>query len=104
MLQSSKKLHKSEFPEIVRKGRTFHSDHLYLRVVFSDTDSKVAFVVPKKVIKGAIQRNKIKRKGYNILKELDIKPLKGIFFAKKGIEDVTFQQLEEEIVDILKKI
>lgn len=104
MLQSSKKLHKSEFPGILKNGKVFHSPHLYLRVVFDGKDTELAFVIPKKVVKGAISRNKIKRRGYNILKELEIKPLKGIFFAKKGINEVSFKNLQEEIISILNKV
>lgn len=103
MLPSSKKLHKSEFPPILKGGKVIHSPHLYARVIPSD-NLKLAFVVPKRAIKGAILRNKIKRKGYNILKDQEIKPIKAIFFAKKGVEKLTFPKLEEEILDILSKV
>lgn len=104
MFTSSKKLHKSEFPKILKNGKVIHSSHLYLRVVFDGKDTKLAFVVPKKIVKGAVSRNKIKRRGYNVLKELDIKSLKGIFFTKKGIKDVSYENLKAEIEEILSKI
>ncbi len=104
MLPKKRKLHKSEFPEIISKGRTFHTSHLYARVVFDDTYTRVAFVVPKKVAKEVILRNKIKRRGYNILKKIEIKPLRGIFFAKKGIEKLSFEKMKGEIVDVLSKV
>lgn len=102
----------SEKPEnffnIVMKGGTLsHSPHLSLKSFHNTTSTNCHFtiVVSKKVVKSAVTRNKVKRRLRMLFQEL--KPKKnvlGIFFAKKGIDTVSFSELRKEAYLLIGKI
>jgi ribonuclease P protein component len=53
----------------------------------------VVVVVGKKVLKKAVERNKLKRRLREIFKD---SPTKGIIYAKNGIGNLDYDQLKEE--------
>lgn len=68
----------------------------------SDLDSRISFVVPKKVTKSAVLRNKLRRIGYIALeKHLNLlnTPVSGVFSFTKNNTD----NIENEIKDLLSK-
>ncbi|MFC1802311.1 ribonuclease P protein component [Patescibacteria group bacterium] len=107
MLPKEKRISYSLFKEISKeRGIVYHSPHLSLKVISeNEADfSKFAFVVSKKVTKLAVKRNLLRRRGYSVIKDLDIK--KGfycIFFFKKGADKTSFEEIKEEITQLLQK-
>ena len=63
-----------------------------------------AFVAPKKIAKTATKRNSLRRKGYNIIRNYELRPLSGVFFYKKEALSVDTQDLKQDIDIILSKI
>lgn len=105
MLIKKHRINKEIFGEILKRGKIFSSDHLYIKILsFPEKYSVFAFVVSSKISKKAVERNKIKRRARHIIKKIMPKIEKGlgvIFFFKKGVERITFSELEKEINDIL---
>jgi len=64
---------------------------------------KYAFVVPKKIVKTAVKRNSLHRKGYNILRSYDLKSFSGIFFYKKEALNASLAEIEKDVDFLLKK-
>jgi len=64
---------------------------------------KYVFVCPKNTFKNAVKRNKWRRIGYNILRNIPISSGSGIFIYKKQALTATPLELKENIIFILKK-
>lgn len=108
MLPKNRRLDKSLFNEVIKKGRSIHSKNISVSILKGSEieDSRFAFVVSKKVAKKAVNRNLMKRRGYSVLKNLSKEIKKGflvVFFFKKGSESLTFKEIEDEIATLLKK-
>ena len=69
-----------------------------------NTLSKIAFIAPKSVCRGAIGRNTLRRKGYRALRGLFPLPkgILGAFIFKKNETD--FDKIQHEIKELLNKI
>jgi ribonuclease P protein component len=98
---------RKEFGYIYKKGKSVYSKHLML--VFVPTKLKnirVGFSVSKKVGK-AHTRNLIKRRLRAIIQELikqnSIKTNNYIFIANSGICDLTYSELKQQVLYLLKK-
>ncbi|MDQ3245229.1 MAG: ribonuclease P protein component [bacterium] len=66
-------------------------------------ESKISFIVPKKVAKTAVLRNKLRRIGYKSLENkltLVPSPLVGVFSFNKA----SFEDIDNEIKQIFSKI
>jgi len=104
MLPKKHRINKKLFEEIFKKGKIFSSSNLSLKIApTAENRSRFAFVVSSKVAKRAVDRNKIKRRARHIVKKMLPKIEKGlgvIIFFKKGVEKMTFSELEKEINDI----
>lgn len=104
MLSKKHKINKKLFEEILKKGKIFSSDYLHIKTLsIPEKHSVFAFVVSFKVTKKAVERNKLKRRARHIIKKILPKIKKGlgvIIFFKKGVEKMTFPELEKEINDI----
>lgn len=95
------------FHEVFSSGKTISGEHLYVKTLLIDGESKFSFSVPKSVVKKAAARNSLKRKGYSCLEEIIKEPPKGvvvIFFFKKGAQHLTKKELCSEIRTLLTKI
>lgn len=107
MLPKKERVTTKEFPEVL-KGRVIHSPFVYMRVVASENkneDSKIAFVVPKKTASHAVDRNKLRRRGYAAVRGQKIRPgLIIAFFLKKGSLEQSFQSLKKEIQDLISHL
>lgn len=109
MLPKKRRVTREEFTPIIKKGRTFHSPLLSLRVLeqrqCGETLSTFAFVVSKKVAAKATARNLLRRRGYAILREAHkIVPCHSCaFFFKKGAEDAPYAALKKETLSLLKE-
>ena len=106
MLPKRRRIARKEFPNILKFGKRYNSEHLLLTIIKTEqtSPSKFSFSVSKKVLKNAVDRNKYRRRGYSIIRQL----LKGVhqsflcFFSfKRGSGDVKFRTLEKEITKLL---
>ena len=61
----------------------------------------VVVIVSKKVLKKAVDRNKLKRRIREIFKD---SPIKGIVYIRKGAGDLTYKELKAESEEILNKL
>ncbi|MFA5933990.1 MAG: ribonuclease P protein component [Candidatus Paceibacterota bacterium] len=108
MLPSKNRISKSEFTKVGQSGFLSHGLYFSLRIIPSPSvaEYKCSFVVSAKVAKKAVVRNLLRRHGYSIIKKLEQKIKKQtsyIFFAKKDSAQLSFSELEKEIIDVLVK-
>lgn len=113
MFPQKNRISKTSFSEIMKNSRVVHGSAFSLRYLKKNDASlpRFAFVVSKKVSKLAVERNKIRRRGFHILREI-ITPAElllqkngfiGAFFAKKEIKNMTLEQIKTDIEILLKK-
>ncbi len=107
MLAKKNRINKKLFKEVFEKGKNYHSDLLGIKILKKDEEeNQFAFAVSKKIAPKASQRNLLKRRGYEIIRELfpNIKqPIICIFVLKKGAEKLSFDKYKKEIEKILRK-
>ena len=106
MLSAEHRLRKEkDFERVFKKGKKIKGDSLYLKFAPNKLpESRFGFVVSKKVSLKATERNKIKRKLSEAVKDL-------LPFLKKGFDVVllvapsfdSFQSLQEMLGDLFKK-
>jgi ribonuclease P protein component len=104
MLKRSNRLKRKSFAS--RKvGKKSDSTLLSLRTFESkDGISKASFVVSKKVVKGAVERNQMKRKGYEAIRELVgilKRPTNLVFYLKKEALEASSMEISKSIRGIL---
>lgn len=80
----------------MKKGVIIHSPFFIFRYLKQKTP-QYAFVVPKNLTKSAILRVKLRRLGYNSIKDIDLPHCAGIFFYK-NVKNLDFKG------DILKTL
>lgn len=106
MLSKRHRISKEAFKTIGNQGVTLHSPLFSVKISFpKDATTKATFVVSAKVSPKAVVRNRLRRRGYETIRELlpALTPMQFIFFLKK--EAVTAQSAEfrKQIEAILKK-
>lgn len=103
MLKKSEKLSKKDFSVIANK-KIERGQYLDIGYI-SSTKTKVVCVIAKKIIKKAVDRNKIKRKVYNIFKEIELNNNYFIiFYPKKEILFVPYEKLKLSISEMFAKL
>ena len=113
MLPRSQRLPTKLFDAVLNKGRIIHSPAFYLRTLkISSEDnikpgqSKISIVVPVKVAKKAVVRNRIRRLSYRAVKKIYGSMLPSIcviVFAKQPVCQMETEDLEKEIKDVFVK-
>lgn len=106
MLPSSKKLSTKDVLDIMKNGRIAHSQFFVLRWVTTEEHTRFAVIIPKKIIKTAAGRNKIKRPIYNIIQEVYPKVISGLkvaLFIKVPTVTATLDELESDIKAVFLK-
>lgn len=110
MLKKKQKIRRAMFGAIVSRGAVFHAPHFTMRVSKrtekEPSNSLFSFVISKKVAGKATERNLLKRRGYVILRNQYnniTQGYRGVFFFKKSSLHVSFKELEQEIIFLLKK-
>jgi ribonuclease P protein component len=108
MLSQERHVSQSLFAQILKEGKSFHTQHLSLRVCVRKDQGKSAFsfVVSSKAVKKATERNLLKRRARHVIKKHlpDIK--EGYFcafFFKKELVTFSFTSFEQELLDGLKQ-
>lgn len=107
MLAKENRLKKQkEFDGVFKKGRGLRSDSLFLKFVKNETGkTKIAFVVSKKVSNKAVDRNKIKRRLREAVREVGFNQgFDIIIIAQPQALEKDFKGIREEIKSLFKKI
>lgn len=99
---------KNDFARILRQGKFYQDIFLSLRETKNDlSQTRVGFIVSKKVSKKATIRNKVKRRLREAVRD-ELNKLKLgkdiVFFTKKGIEDKNFWEIKEVVGKLLKRL
>jgi ribonuclease P protein component len=103
MLSKKKRVDKETFQIILKRGKIISSP-LFTFYFIQNKEPRYAFVAPKKIFKTAVKRNKIRRIGYNVLKNLSINSGLGVFIYKKEAIHLNTKEIQEKILLLLNKI
>jgi len=103
MLPKKKRITKDIFQTILKKGNIV-SGSFFLFKYIKESHPRYVFVVSKKIAKTATKRNSLRRRGYNILKQYNLKNCAGIFFYKKEALNVSIDELKKDIGFVLERI
>lgn len=107
MLLKKKRVNKELFDQILKEGRALPGSFFVFRYTRGESPH-FSFVVPKKIEKRAVARNRLKRIGYNCLRKqvFPLPNINGIFFYKKvDTKKPGFSsEIEKDIKLILSKI
>ncbi len=105
MLPKRRRVTKKLLEQTLKEGSVLHSPSFIFRFKKESPDkySHFAFIVPKTVSKSAVERNKMRRKGYNIVRKMSINKGYGLFFYKKGSQKSTIEELNNEIKGLISK-
>ncbi len=97
-----------DFEKIWVNGRNFFIKEIGVKFSSNNLDcTRFGIVVPNKVIKKAVLRNKVKRKIREIIRKQIPFIKKGfdcIILARQGIGELSFDELKEKIDFILRKL
>jgi len=91
---------KKDFENVFKDGKGFKEDLLYLKIKKNNLDySRIGFIVGKNFSKKAVERNKIKRRLREIIKERipDLKKGLDIIIVVMPKSRNNFQELRETI-------
>lgn len=108
MLPKKRRLTRKEIPLLLR-GKRSGSEHIIMYVLENSENvlkhsGKFSISVSKKVAKKAVDRNKIRRRGYVIIMDnlKKINPKNDYLFTlKSGTMTLSYQNLREEILKLL---
>lgn len=103
MLSKKNRVDKNTFKTIWDKGNVVSGSFFVFKYIKQE-DPKFSFVVSKKIAKGSVKRNFLRRLGYNILKEITFLKLNGIFIYKKEGLSANKNEIKEDIKKIFNKI
>lgn len=103
MLPKKKRITKDVFQTILKKGNIVSGSFFLFRYI-REPNPRYVFVVSKKIAKTAVKRSSLRRKGYNILRQHNLKNCAGIFFYKKEALGANINELKKDIDFILEKI
>ena len=104
MFNKSQRINSREFTKIFSLGKKYFSPNF--RCVSLLGDFKISVVIPKKILKKRIERNREKRRILHILKHINIqKNITGmmIIFIQKNTQNLSTLELTQELQTIIKK-
>lgn len=93
--------------QVFKTGKFINSHFLTFKFKLNSTSTvpRISFVSPKSIAKLAVNRNKLRRLGYQALKKYFSKlpsGIEGVFVFKKALHSI--EDIENEIKNILSKI
>ena len=104
MLSQKQRLVRASFGEVFSKGSLVHTSHFLIRTLPSpDTACHGAVVVPKRVLKQAIDRHRLKRRVYAVLEKgfaEALQPIDIVVVAKRGAGTLSFSDIQNELASI----
>ena len=95
-----------EFTEIINKGKSVKSKYYSIYYRKNNESNRYGITIPKK-LGIAVLRNKTKRRVKNIIDNNKNAMQNGydyVIIVKKGILDLTFLNMEEDLLRLMKKI
>ncbi len=106
MLSAKNRANTKTVESVFKSAKSIHSPVLTFKFILKSTKSipQISFIAPKSVAKGAVERNTLRRRGYQVLKRYIDKfsvGTEGVFLFKKNL---TMLEVENEIKNILSKI
>ena len=108
MLPSSKRLTAHDVKDIMEKGRVAHSPLFLLRYIpNAGAQTKIAAIVPVKVVKTAVGRNELKRKTYEVVRKLYPRIIPGFkiaLLAKSPAITASALSIEADLKELLIKV
>ncbi|MEK7081998.1 MAG: ribonuclease P protein component [Patescibacteria group bacterium] len=105
MLPKKQRVSRKLFESVYRASRTFSSSFFVLKMKEAP-ENRFAFSVSAKVCPKAVDRNKLRRRGYAAARNLLLQiktPAIFLFIVRKGADKLNFKKLQEEIKNILQK-
>jgi ribonuclease P protein component len=103
MLPKKKRVTKEQFLTIMKQGGTLSVPLFMFRYIPQKTP-QYAFVAPKTIAKSAVDRNRMRRQGYNALIGQTLKPCVGIFFYKKEAQKASPKDIKDNVAMVFSKI
>lgn len=108
MISRKNHIKRSEFSEFFKKTKTVHGDLLYIKFFYNTEhlNQKFACITPKKIIRGAVQRHRVRRWVYHIIQKLSKNLPENVVimvFLKKNTKTLSYQVLYEELYTVLGK-
>lgn len=100
MLPQKRRLQRPFFKEILEKGKSHHFPLFSIRVYFPpiQDENKFSVIVSKKIAKQAVERNKIRRQIYSILKDIESsQTLYCAIWPKIGVKRKKYSELDETL-------
>lgn len=102
MISTKSRVPKQLIAYILKKGNSYQSSLFIVRYAKNDKHfSRYRAIISKKLLRGAVERNKLRRQIYEIIRTKDpgesSSPQDMILIPKKNILTRTFQQIEEDI-------
>ena len=98
---------KKDFERVVKKGRPLQGRFLVLKFIKNKQgESRIGFIVSKRVSKKAVLRNKAKRRLRAAVRELILHLKEGydiIIFSRASIIDAQFQEIKQDIEQAFKR-
>ncbi len=98
---------KKDFEKVLKEGSFFRTNHLFLKIKKNEINiSRIGFIISKKKIKKAVERNRVKRKLREIIRFYLSKIKPGydmVFGVMSEAEGKEYQELEKTVIQILKK-
>lgn len=108
MLPKQKRLSKEDFSHLFHHTRSFKGDFFVLRYVFPTAkEQKATVIVPKKIYKSAVSRNKYRRIVYTILGDIFTKKSAGVCCSvtiTKQIPRMSFLEIKHTVETSFKQI
>ncbi len=103
MFKKSSRLNTSEFKEVFDFGKTIKTPFYLIKIKTNKVGfSRYSVVVSKKISKKAVERNYLKRRFLNAIKESSIKlPISDyVFILNSGIKDIQYRELLNNLKEI----
>lgn len=95
-----------EFTEIINLNKSVKNKYFSIYYRKNNTSNRYGITVPKK-IGTAVTRNKIKRRIKNII-DINKKSVHNsydyVIIIRKGILDLTYKEIEKELINLIVKI
>lgn len=106
MLSRTNRLYTKHVDAVMEKGRVVHSSLFLLRSLAGQIDTRIGVVAPRKTVKKAVDRNKIRRIVYHAVRPLTQKGITGnhiVIIAKPAVLDMSVQDVHTELQSLFVK-
>lgn len=92
-----------DFQQVFNKGRFINSDLISVRFLGNSTDdTRVGFIVSKKVSKKAVLRNRVKRKLREVMR-VNMEKIKGGFDIIITAKSIELEEIDKTLEELLKR-